>query len=180
MEPSTAKTVGLLQRGLRQVADTVGALLVEARVTSRPLTRHDLEDVHTLIEPQAGEKEIVLDWRVDLPPSMDLPAGFVRQILINLLLNAIQATATGGRVQLVAAQVGAVVELIVANSGDPLPDAVRAHLFEPFASAREGGHGLGLWVTYQTVTQLGGQIVADSAGSEVRFTVTLPLGQGRA
>lgn len=175
LEPAAAKTVDLLERGLRQVAETVGALLVEARVPSRPLARHDLDDVRTLIEPQVGKKRIALDWQVDLPETLDVPASVVRQILINLLLNAVQATPEGGRIRLAAAPHDGALELTVANNGAPLPEAVRAHLFEPFVSGREGGHGLGLWVTYQTVVQLGGRIEADHVDGEVRFAVTLPI-----
>ena len=170
-----AKTAALLERGLQQIAETVGALLVEARVSTRPLTRHDFADVHTLIEPQTTQQQIVLDWQVDVPATLDLPAGFVRQTLINLLLNAVQASDSGGRIRMVAAASEREMVLLVANTGAPLPDAVREHLFEPFVSGRAGGHGLGLWVTYQTVTQLGGQIAADWQEGEVRFIVTLPL-----
>jgi signal transduction histidine kinase len=49
------------------------------------------------------------------------------------------------------------------------------HLFEPFTTGREGGHGLGLWVTYQIVRQLNGRIAADCGEGDVRFEVWLPL-----
>jgi len=173
--PAVAKTMALLERGLQQVAGTVGALLVEARVAPRPLASHDFDDVHTLVEPQATARQLALHWHVEVPDSVELPAGFVRQILINLLLNAIQASEPGGRVRLHAVAAANDLRLVVANAGAPLPDAVREHLFEPFVSGRVGGHGLGLWVTYQTVIQLGGRIAADCGEGEVVFTVTLPL-----
>lgn len=177
LEPATAKTVDLVERGLQQVAETVGALLVEANVPSRPLTAHDFDDIHTLIEPQIGK--ITLDWQVSaLPESMTLPAGLVRQILINLLLNAVQATEStksGGQVRLEVSCTDRMMKLMVANTGEPLPENVRLHLFEPFIMGRTDGHGLGLWVTYQTVTQLGGQIISDWSDGEVRFIVNLPL-----
>jgi signal transduction histidine kinase len=175
LDAATAKTIALIERGLQQVAETVGALLVETRVASRPLARHDFDDLHTLIEPQAVKKQLALEWRIDAPDTIDLPASVVRQILINLLLNAVQAAPTGGHLRLQAQAAERVLSLVVANSGAPLPEAVRSHLFEPFVSGREDGHGLGLWVTYQTVTQLGGRIEADWQDGEVRFTVTLPL-----
>ncbi|WP_126443665.1 sensor histidine kinase [Sulfuricystis multivorans] len=175
LDAATAKTVALLERGLQQVAEIVGALLVEARVASRPLDRHDFEDVRTLIEPQLVKKQLMLDWHVNLPERLALPASVVRQILINLLLNAVQATDAGGHVRLTARADEAAVRIEIANSGKPLPEAVRSHLFEPFVSGREDGHGLGLWVTYQTVTQLAGQIEAGWQDGEMRFTVTLPL-----
>jgi len=175
LDAATAKTVGLLERGLQQVAETIGALLVEARITSRSLNRRDFDDVRTLIEPQAAKKQIVLDWQNDLPEILPLPAGIVRQILINLLLNAVQATGLRGHIRVNVGQTDHNLAIIVANSGPPLPAAIREHLFEPFVSGREGGHGLGLWVTYQTVKQFGGEIAVDYRDREVVFTVKLPL-----
>lgn len=174
-EPAVAKTVALLERGLRQIADTVGALLVEARAQARPLGRHDFEDVRTLVEPQGAKKSLRMAWAAELPESLPVAAGFVRQILLNLLLNAVQATAPGGSVRLAATVGDGMLRFLVANTSEPLPPEVLAHLFEPFVSGREGGHGLGLWVTYQTVKQLGGRIIADWVEGEVRFTVELPL-----
>lgn len=180
LDPATAKTVSLLERGLQQVAEIVGALLVEARVTRRELSRHDFDDLHTLIEPQAAKKQVALDWNVNLPETLALPAGVVRQVVINLLLNALQAAPEGGWARLSATLRGNVLEIEVANSGGPLPAEVRSHLFEPFVSGREGGHGLGLWVTYQTVVQSGGRIEARDENGEVSFLVTLPLEQTSA
>lgn len=175
LDAATAKTVAMLERGLQQVTETIGALLVEARVSSRPLGRHDFEDVRTLIEPQTVKKQIALDWHVNLPETLDLPASVVRQILINLLLNATQATPSGGFVRVRAACDDGRLRLEVANNGGPLPADIRSHIFEPFVTGREGGHGLGLWVTYQTVVQLNGTIAVDDAAGEVRFLVSLPL-----
>lgn len=180
LDPATAKTVSLLERGLQQVAEIVGALLVEARVTRRELSRHDFDDLHTLIEPQAAKKQVALDWNVNLPEKLALPAGVVRQVVINLLLNALQAAPEGGWARLSATLRGNALEIEVANSGGPLPAEVRSHLFEPFVSGREGGHGLGLWVTYQTVVQSGGRIEARDENGEVSFLVTLPLEQTSA
>jgi signal transduction histidine kinase len=175
LEAATAKTLALIERGLQQVTETIGALLVEARVSHRPLDRHDFEDVRTLIEPQATKKQIALDWHVNLPETLDLPAAIVRQVLINLLLNATQATAPGGFVRLRAESDAAALRLEVANAGGPLPADIRGHLFEPFVTGRADGHGLGLWVTYQMVVQLRGRIDVADEGGEIRFTVTLPL-----
>jgi signal transduction histidine kinase len=174
-----ARTTALLERGLHHIADTVGALLVEARVSSRNLSASDFDDLRTLIEPQARNKQIALDWRVDLPVEPSLPAASVRQVLINLLLNAVQSTPAQGRIGLHAQLQDERLVVVVTNSGAPLPPQVREHLFEPFVSGREGGHGLGLWVSYLTVTQLGGQIAACEASEGVCFRVALPL-QGAA
>ncbi|WP_265942024.1 ATP-binding protein [Dechloromonas sp. A34] len=52
-----------------------------------------------------------------------------------------------------------------------------SHLFEPFACGQENGHGLGLWITYQIVSQLGGQVAAESHDGLTRFSISLPAGE---
>jgi signal transduction histidine kinase len=96
-------------------------------------------------------------------------------VLINLLLNAIAATPQEGRVRVTASQTRDELSIVVANEGEPPPREILAHLFEPFVSGREGGHGLGLWVTYQTVKQLNGNISVECRDGEIRFNVSLPL-----
>lgn len=175
MDAATARTVALLERGLQQITETVGALLVQARVQARDLGRQDFEDVRTLVEPQVARKHLCLAFELDLPDRLPLPAGFVRQVLINLLLNAIAATPQDGRVRVTASQTRDELSIVVANEGEPPPREILAHLFEPFVSGREGGHGLGLWVTYQTVKQLNGNISVECRDGEIRFNVSLPL-----
>lgn len=170
-----AKTLGLLERGLKQIQETVAALLVQARDQSRSLTPHDMEDVRTLIYPQVLKKSQRLDWRAELPDGVQLPAAACRQILINLLLNAVQATAERGRIAVdIVMRDGGLVFTVI-NQAEPISRERMEHLFEPFIAAREGGHGLGLWVTYQIVRQLGGRIGAVCEGGEVSFDVWLPL-----
>lgn len=174
-DPKLLRMLEFLERGLGHISETVGALLVEARVQLRPLTRHDFEDVRTLIEPQATSKSLRLVWQIDVPESLPLAAGQVRQVMINLLLNAVQATASGGEIAVIANISGDALLLSVANEGEPPPAALVSHIFEPFVSGHEGGHGLGLWVTYQTVQQLGGHIVIDTPAGKVIFQVRLPI-----
>ena len=169
------RTMGMLERGLTQIQETVAALLVQARDPGRALTGQDLEDVRTLIHPQVLKKSLRLHWRVELPNGLSLPATACRQILINLLLNAVQATAEEGRIQVAIAPRDSGLHLAVGNEAEPIAPERMEHLFEPFTSGREGGHGLGLWVTYQIVRQLGGRIEVSCADGEVRFEVWLPL-----
>ena len=175
LDPSVAKTAALLERGLHQIEEIVGALLVEARTQSRPLTPNDFSDIHTLIEPQINTRQLKLDWQISISQTVALPANLVRQILINLLLNAVKATKDGGRIGLVVTNTDSSLQLTVSNTGEPLSKTMREHLFEPFMSESEGGHGLGLWVSYQAVTQLGGNIATAWQDGEIRFIVNLPF-----
>lgn len=179
LSPRVQKTLALIERGLMQIRDTVGALLVEAKVKSRDLAPQDAEDARTLIEPQLRECGVRLVWNNRLGASLPLPASSVRQVMINLLLNAVQASERGGEVLATIEASATELCLAVANGGQILTDAQTEHLFEPFANAGERGRGLGLWVCYQIVRQLGGSIaveseIRDGSGRTI-FTVRLPL-----
>lgn len=171
------KTLSMIERGLLQIRDTVSALLVEAKPSGKPLAREDFDDIHTLIASDLSSHGVQLDWTIRLEANVyPLPATLVRQVLLNLLLNAIQAVPAGGRVELDACVERGVLRFEVANEGCPIPPERLGTLFEPLISGRPQGHGLGLWVSYQIVNQLGGRIAVRSDASVTRFIVELPVG----
>jgi len=177
-DPLTARTMSLLERGLLQIKDTMSALLVEAKVQSHPLTRQDIEDTRTLVLADAHRKAAHFDWSNEVADApIALPSTLVRQILINLMLNAVEAIDIGGRIGCRIFTDDGLLQMAVSNDGAYIPQERMEHLFEPFATGRESGHGLGLWVCWQIVRQLGGNIIAESASGNTRFTVTLPMGE---
>lgn len=175
LDPLTEKTLDLIERGLLQIKETVGALLVEASLEAHPLTHHDVEDTRTLVASEASKKHIAILWHNDLHGEINLPSTLVRQILINLLLNAIQAVPGSGIVDCRIEPTDGTLDIRVRNSGTQIEDEVVSHLFEPFVTGNESGRGLGLWVTYQIVTQLKGNIEAHSTESGTEFAVNLPI-----
>ncbi|MDP2833008.1 MAG: ATP-binding protein [Pseudomonadota bacterium] len=173
-DPQAEKTLGLIERGLIQIRETVSALLVEAKLESHALTPDDLEDVRTLIAADAQAKRLRLDWRNEVAEALPLPSAQVRQILLNLLLNAVQASPDGETVSCNLVVAEGRLSLGVGNAGVAIPERRRQHLFEPYFGEGEV-HGLGLWVTYQLANQLRGEIVVDSVPGHTRFRVSLPL-----
>jgi signal transduction histidine kinase len=174
-DPVTQKTVSLLERGLSQIRETVAALLVEVKIKSRALSLTDLEDVRILVAPAANKQATQLAFSIDAPPTLALPSTLVRQLLINLMLNAIAAAGHGGRVAVRANAGLTQLVLVVENNGKTLSPEQLTTLFEPFTRFSEHGHGLGLWICYRIVTGLRGTIRAESTDNLTRFTVTLPL-----
>lgn len=173
-DPQTQKTISLLERGLLQIKNTIGALLVEAKFQSHPLTVQDIEDTRILVLANARNASTQLVWENDITGTLPLPSTPVRQVIINLLLNAIQASQ--GHVYCHILVRDNNLMLTVRNDGKHISTEQMSYLFEPFSSGREGGHGLGLWMTYQIVAQLGGVIGMQSEPGETEFTVTLPMG----
>lgn len=173
-DPHAEKTLALIECGLIQIRDTVSALLVEAKLESRALTPEDLEDVHTLIAADAQNKHLRLDWLNEVGEALPLPSVQIRQILLNLLLNAVQASPESETVSCTLSVADGRLLLAVGNAGMAIPERRRQHLFEPYFGEGEV-HGLGLWVTYQLVNQLQGEIIVDSVPGHTRFRVSLPL-----
>lgn len=168
------KTLSLLERGLLQIKDTVSALLVETRESSRDLDPDDMDDIHTLIKPDINRQYATLDWDIRVS-SVPISASLIRQILINLLLNAVKAVPPQGKVSCRVVSESGILSLSVCNSGPPIPEAQMSHLFEPFMHYRADGNGLGLWVCYQIASQLGGAIEVRSRDNETCFITRIPL-----
>jgi two-component system sensor histidine kinase HydH len=109
-------------------------------------------------------------------PELECDAEQIKQVLLNLLLNAIQAMPEGGEIAVSAhAQDGSIL-IAVRDQGCGISPENRARLFDPFFTTKETGTGLGLPVAHQIVTQHGGLLSAspNPAGGMI-FSFTLPL-----
>ncbi len=174
-DPVTAKTVSLLERGLLQIKDIVAALLVEATPETHPLTGQDIDDTLTLVQQEANNKQIVIEWNNQIEQQIPIASTLIRQVLINLLLNAIQASPEKGCINCQVQVSQSLLIMTIINNGKPISDEQLQHLFEPFSCDKEGGKGLGLWVTYQIVEKLHGDIQVSSGDMLTEFVVTLPF-----
>jgi PAS domain S-box-containing protein len=151
-----------------------------------------IANLETLLLKLIGQ-EIVL--QIDADPSLGAAKadpGQIEQVLMNLASNARDAMPEGGRLNIatanedlgpddVATLVGIVpgryVRLTVVDTGDGIPDQVRAHIFEPFFTTKDQGQGtgLGLATVYGIVKQSGGWVYLDETpGSGASFRVYLP------
>jgi len=114
-------------------------------------------------------------------PSISADSNQLSQILMNLLLNAAQATDPGGRITILADEVkfAGMVELRVRDTGSGIPADILPHVFEPFFTTKRGrGTGLGLSISQAYVRSHGGDIQVESiAGYGTTVRVTLPLRQ---
>jgi signal transduction histidine kinase len=166
-----------------RAADIVRNLLDFSRTERPPLLPLVPSEVVAtsaeLVKNQMQAAGIVfsLDAPADLPPIRgDLRS--LQQVLVNILLNAVQATPRGGTVRLtVAAGEGGETHFIVADSGPGISPEVRQHIFEPFYTTKGVGKGtgLGLAVAYSLVKRHGGRIEVESPESGgALFVVRLP------
>ncbi|MDM0037071.1 ATP-binding protein [Variovorax sp. J22P271] len=161
---------------------------IEARkleLEHRPLSLHGLvEDICLTLAPDAQRKAIGLTFDIDprIPPFIVGDAVRLRQILTNLIGNALKFTKDGGVAVAVRRPSEATLELSVEDTGIGIDPAAIESLFEPFRQAdiattrRYGGTGLGLTIVRQLVDLMGGSVRCESQLNQgSRFIVTLPL-----
>lgn len=129
-----------------------------------------------LIEAQAAAGGVTLE-RNFAPglPMVPGAANALRQVILNLLINAIQAMPQGGRLDCTTRSTGGTVEFRVSDSGCGVADNDRPRLFEPFFTTRPEGTGLGLALCHEIVLSHGGRIELEETGpSGSVFLVVLP------
>jgi signal transduction histidine kinase len=118
----------------------------------------------------------------ELPPVTCSP-GQLNQAVMNILTNAIQASAPGGRVSLTTAVDGDEVLIAVADNGPGVPEELAERVFDPFFTTRPVGEGtgLGLSIAHTVVAAQGGRIALGHApGGGAAFTIHLPFERGAA
>ena len=140
-----------------------------------------VDRVKTLVGKQVQKtvKRLEYDIEPDLPPIMMYP-GRIEQVLINLIINAAQASDKADSwIRLVARRGsdGRSIEVLVSDNGCGINPAATGKIFDPFYTTkdREVGTGLGLWICHRIVEDHCGSIsVASVPGVETTFTVVLP------
>jgi signal transduction histidine kinase len=133
------------------------------RLERRPVDLRDVvEKTRQLLASRAQRQEIELQAVVpDSPVVVPADTEQLRQVALNLALNAFDAVGHSGRVTMEVSSNGRGEALLtVADTGPGIPESVQGHLFEPFVSSKESGTGLGLTICRRIVEQHGGTIEA--------------------
>ncbi|WP_223427760.1 sensor histidine kinase [Tateyamaria pelophila] len=172
------QSAALLDRGLNHLRDVSRAILEENRTerSGRRLSKSDFEDLRLLFEPETTRRGQQLEWQVgDCDQLFQcVRSGPVRQITLNLLLNASAAAPRGGAVGLRVQSEGDRLLLTVADDGPGLSEVAQSRLM---SQARlEPGGGVGLRLVRDLVAGLGGDIAYRRSQGRSEITVSL---QGR-
>lgn len=176
------KAVQKISSGVKRARAITHQLLGSVRKHEPVVAEVDLrelcEETLQLVRKEAANKEIQIEVTAgeQLRPIWIDP-NQVRQILINLLTNAIHATGTRGSISVRVETNPENTTLVIIDSGKGIPKENMEKIFEPFFSDKPPGEGtgLGLFVTRQIIEKLGGTIEAQSkVGVGTRMKVVLP------
>lgn len=172
------------RQGLQRVREIVSSLRAFSRIDeAERKSINPNEAVKTTIEmvrSSIRHKGINLKVELgDLPPIW-CSAGKLNQVLLNIIMNAIQAVESGATITVTskANSSRTEVSLTIADDGPGIPDEIRGKIFDPFFTTKPQGlgTGLGLWISHDIVREHGGRIDLESAAGEgAKFTIVLPV-----
>ena len=181
-----------LQRGLstieqavRDGVETVGRIRRFARRdVDRRLELVDMRDVVRqaieIVRPRWSQSDvrgtrILVRQQLGSVPGIQARGAELREALINLVLNAVDAMPQGGSITLETRHEGDWALLSITDTGTGIPPDVRRRIFEPFFTTKESGTGLGLSIVSGIISSYGGTIDVDSEfGRGTTFTIRLP------
>ncbi len=135
-----------------------------------------LRDSLVLVQPELSRSRIQVQWALAATPPVAINRQELQQVLVNLLVNAIHAMPEGGTLTLATREQASEVAIEVRDTGPGLAPELLAQLFQPFATSKKDGTGLGLWISRGIVERYGGDIRAAARGDGQQgacFTVLL-------
>jgi signal transduction histidine kinase len=188
-EPDQRQEIEQCIAGAKRISSTLHGLVNYARPGPLVLSKISLQRLVTDTlgflehQPMLRGKHLTNEVPRDLP-HIRADANQLSQVLMNLLLNAAEATPEGGSIRIEASKLTYVdnIEIRVSDTGCGIPPDILAHVFEPFFTTKRGrGTGLGLSISQAYVRSHNGEIRVDSVQNHgTTVTLTLPIRQEEA
>jgi len=172
----------LLDKGLKRIEHIMFQLLNFGRKTPLTYSKVDIDEVirecFELLEYRL--KDIALTLDLNLAEHFCIDVEALRQIIVNTVLNAIQAMPEGGQLTIRTKQIYSLIVIVIKDTGTGVDPEIKDKIFDPFFTTKDIGEGtgLGLAVTYALIQQMGGTIEMESEpGKGTVFSITLPASQ---
>jgi signal transduction histidine kinase len=172
-------------------SERMANMIERLRATYRPIQAEDfiptdvnkiIEDVYALISTHLRHNQIVFEFCPDPEISViPLLADQIRQVVLNLLMNAVESMTTGGKLTVVTTLLPASDEILIAisDTGRGIPPDLLPNIFEAFVTNKERGTGLGLTISYDIVMKHHGRVIAENnPDGGALFKVWLPINNG--
>jgi signal transduction histidine kinase len=169
-------------------AERMAAMIERLRTSYRPTRREDfqpvqlnnvVENIYALVATHLRHNQIAFEFHPH--PHLPLVSGLpdqLRQVVLNLLMNAVEAMSNGGHLAVSTDfKDRAEVVVSVSDTGPGIDPLILPHIFDAFVTSKESGTGLGLAITYDIVHRHNGQITArnnDSGGATFSFWLPIP------
>ena len=179
-DPTGQGKLHIIQTEVKRLESFLGDLrdfLRPAQPNKQPVNVNEvIRNVAALMGDAVGEKGVVLEDQLspDLPP-VEADPNQIKQVLVNLVKNAVEATEGKGQILLSSGAKDGQVWFAVQDTGKGMSEDILAKIFNPFYTTKDKGTGLGLAVINKIIVDHQGSITVDSqAGAGSTFTVKLP------
>jgi signal transduction histidine kinase/DNA-binding response OmpR family regulator len=172
----------LAQSELERLITTVQRMLDFYRPVARDrqaeMIDQLVENVLLLVGPQLKKNGINVETHLSASTTKVMVVGNqIQQVLINLILNSMEAMPGGGTICIETASKNGKAEIYIRDNGPGVSKSVQDHLFDPFVSTKENGTGLGLALSSGIITAHGGSLdLIPQPGEGACFQILLPIG----
>ena len=180
-DPAAQQAVQVLDKEIDRLDAVVKRFLdftrpVEVKLESTSLTDL-LKDVMSVAQPQLQKAGVTVEESLGAGvPEVWADRDLLKQAVLNLILNAVDAMPNGGELRLMLRRRGELAEISVSDTGKGIPPENRQKIFQLFFTTRPGGSGIGLATTFRIVQLHNGSIDFQSeAGRGTTFRIELPL-----
>lgn len=170
----------IAKREVDRLDRLVGEFLRFARTPKPAVAPADLNEivrsVSSLIEQRAQNQKVVVELNLtEGLPFVIIDAEQIKQVLLNLVINALQVMPEGGRLVLSTLRDRESVVIEVEDEGGGVDPAISSRIFDPFFTTKEKGIGLGLSVAYKIITQHHGALTLRNNDRGAIFRISIPL-----
>ena len=184
-EELKTKAIKMMETAVDRSSEIIDNLLRFSRMSNESWKEVNLKQAilsilafeeHTLVKNHIG---VALECREDI--SICLVLESLEMILINLIINAVDAMKPEGEIRINCVEEDEIVAITVTDTGEGIPEEIRANIFNPFftTKANRNGGGLGLYIVYNEISKLNGSINVESeVGKGTTFTIKLPVKGG--
>jgi signal transduction histidine kinase len=181
-QPEAAEPIQLIVGEIDRLDTLLKSLLVfgpdEAPKVRRQPLQPVLDRTLALVKPHALEIGVTIQVQGDPEAEAAVDSDFLQQALMNLFLNAVDASGREGEVQVFLKAVNSQVEILIEDSGPGLTPQQQERLFEAFYTTKTGGTGLGLAVTKTLLEKMGAGIECANGNRGAQFRIVLPTQGG--
>jgi len=179
------KAIGMMEKAVDRSSEIIDNLLRFSRISNETWKEVNLRQAilsilsfeeHTLIK-----NNIVVTLDCSDGINLLLILESLEMVLINLIINAVDAMENGGSIIIRCIEEAETVTITVSDTGAGIPEEIRANIFNPFFTTKESrkGGGLGLYIVYNEISKLNGKITVESeVGTGTTFTIQLPVKRG--
>ena len=181
VDPETKRHMDVIGSEIHRLDRVVKTLVDFTRPVELKLTEIDLrqivDDVVALAAPDAERQGVNISATLDADPLMArVDADLIKQALLNVVLNGVQAMPKGGPLNVIADRVGETARIIVEDHGTGIPPEVRDKIYNLYFTTKKSGSGIGLAMTYRVMQLHNGALDFDSeAGQGTTFRMLLPV-----